>query len=118
MYTHRSRSAELVFGLIIALVILSSRLVYPQALDRTHVGYVNPLQFGATCDATTLNAAITDIGTAKKTLIIPLTDRAKVACSWILAAGVTTNVNTTVYIPTGSVLSVSTGITAIFNGPV
>ena len=93
-------------------------VAYGQAIDRTHVNYVNPLQYGATCDATTLNAAITAIGSSKRTLILTATDRAKVACTWTLASNVTTNVNTTVYISEGVNVSQAVSTTFTFNGPV
>ena len=104
--------------LIATFLLAMCTIVYSQALDRTHVNYRNPLQHGATCDATTLNATITAIGTNKETLFITKTDRAKVNCSWVLASNVTTNINTTLYIPTGTILSPNTGVTVAFNGPV
>ena len=99
-------------------ILIFSTTAYPQALDRTHVNYRNPLQHGATCDATTLNAAITAAGSNKETLVITKTDRAKVNCTWTLASNITTNVNTNTYIPAGVIISPNTGVTATFNGPV
>lgn len=105
------------YTLLLILVFIPS-LSFGQALDRTHVNYTNPLQYGATCDSTTLNGAITAIGSTKTTLFITRTDRAKVNCTWTLTADVTTNVNTTVYIPNGVVLSIASGKTVTFNGPI
>lgn len=103
-------------------VLLSTLLfcgtAYSQALDRTHVNYTSPLQYGATCDDVTLNATITAIGSTKTTLVLTRTDRAKVNCNWVLSANVTTNVNTNFYIPEGVVLSPNATKTITFNGPV
>lgn len=102
--------------IFLMLMLCVCTMAYGQALDRTHVGYVNPLQYGASCNATTLNAAITAIGSAVRTLIITDTDRAKVACTWTLAANVTVPSNVTLYVPTGSQISHS-GFTLTVNGP-
>lgn len=91
-------------------------LAQGQALDRTHVAYTNPLQYGATCVLATLNSAVTALGSTKNTLILTRTDRAKVNCTWAITDNITFNANTTVYIPTGVTLSVSSTKTATFNG--
>lgn len=103
---------------VLLFVLLFPVLCFAQALDRTHVNYRNPLQHGASCNDVTLNAAITAIGSNKETLIITKTDRSKVNCTWTLAANVTTDANTNVYIPAGTILSPNSGITVTFNGPV
>lgn len=109
----------LILTLLCTLLMLCTAVnVQGQALDRTHVNYTNPLIYGASCNATTLNAAIAAVGTAKQTFFITKTDRAKVACTWTLSSNVTFNVNTVVYIPAGTILSPDTGITVTFNGPV
>jgi len=105
------------YGVLMVLLSMCG-IVYGQALDRTHVNYTNPLQYGATCDATTFNGAITAISTTKTTLFITRTDRAKVNCTWTLASNITTNINTTIYIPSGVVVSPNVGVTVTFNGPV
>src|SRR5438046_1155971 len=110
-------SRLLTLALVIVVCLLPT-VVVGQALDRTHVNYTNPLQYGSACNATTLNAAISAVASTKQTLIITKTDRAKVNCTWTLASNVTTDAATTVYIPTGVVLSPNTGITVTFNGPV
>jgi len=101
---------------ILLLLLLIPSLAFSQALDRTHVAYHNPLVNGATCDDVTLNAAITAIGSNRVTLIVTRTDRAKVNCTWTLAANVTFPSNITAYIPTGVVVSVNSTFTVIFNG--
>lgn len=103
-------------SIAIALLLAMCTHAYPQALDRTHIGYVNPLEYGSVCNSTTLNGTITEIGTTKKTLIIPQTDRLRVLCTWTLTTDVTTNVNTEVYIPMGTVIVAGVGITVTFNG--
>ena len=64
--------------LFFVMLVVFPAVVCSQALDRTHVNYFNPLQYGATCDATTLNSAISAIGSRVATLILTKTDREKV----------------------------------------
>lgn len=106
------------FRLYFLLLLLIPSLAYSQALDRAHINYANPLEYGASCNATTLNATITAVSTNKATIFLPKTDRAKTACTWTLTSNVTTDVNTTFYIPAGTALVPDAGVNVTFNGPV
>lgn len=108
----------MILFMLICMLLMLPGFVAAQALDRTHVNYTNPLIYGATCTSATLNATITAVGVARQTLFITKTDRAKASCIWTISANVTTSINTTVYIPSGVVISVNSGITVTFNGPV
>ena len=81
-------------------------------LNQEDVGYVNALRSAPrTQTSATLNAALTTLGSAQKTLFLT-------PGTWAITANVTGPITATLYIPSGASLSVSTGITFTWNGPI
>lgn len=107
----------LLLSLLLSLLLLLPSLSYSQALDRAHINYINPLEYGSGCTDATLNAALTAIGSAQATLMVTKTDRAKVACTWILANNVTVPANVKLWIPQGVAVSINNAIVLTVNGP-
>ena len=59
------------------------------ALGRRDAGIINPLDYGATCTSTTLNAAIAGAPSTQRILMLPPTDRDGAPCIWAITATVT-----------------------------
>lgn len=87
-----------------------------QSLDQTYIAYYNPLNNGIACDSVTLNAAITAIGSAEKTLYLTATNRNKMACTWTINSSVTVPANIRFMVPYGVRATISAGITLDIQG--
>jgi hypothetical protein len=80
-------------------------------LNRDHVGYVNPLEYGASCNSTTLGATLSVIGSTTSILMLTATDRAGSPATWSLTSNVTIPANVTLLVAGGAMLSIATGVT-------
>lgn len=105
------------YYVVVLLLLFVTSLCQGQALDRAHLNYYNPLEYGANCDDTTLNTTISQIGSARATLYFTKTNRAKVACTWNITSNVGIPSNITVYIPAGVAVNVFSGYTLTVAGP-
>ena len=76
----------------------------------TSTFYYKTGDYGATKDATTLNAAVSDIGATAATLVVE-------PGAWTLGANVTVPSNITLLVPQGTTITVSGGFTLAINGP-
>jgi hypothetical protein len=79
-------------------------------LNRLHAGIVNPLEYGAACNSTTLGATLSVIGSTPAILMLTATDRAGAASSWSITSNVTIPANVTLQVAGGAMLSVATGV--------
>lgn len=70
---------------------------------------------GSTCTAATLNAALSALGTAQATVVLPPRDGSQVLCTWTLEANVT--VPATVYLTVAAPVAVNAGMTLTLHGP-
>lgn len=73
------------------------------------IGIVNPLKYGSALNATTLNAAITAIGSVNKRTLFLSTG------AWTLASNVTVTSNITLWISAGATVAINAGVTLTFN---
>jgi len=78
-------------------------------LMQEDISYVNPLKYGIALNATTLQAAITAIGSAKRTLFLS-------TGTWTISSNVTVPSTIFLLIPSGTVVNVSGGSTLTLNG--
>ena len=83
---------------------------------REDLGIVSALDYGATMNAATINAALTDIGGSDKGLLIEPVDRAGTPGSWTIDANVTIPTNVVTIVPWGTSLDVQSSITWTQNG--
>lgn len=96
--------------LVYVLVLLGTAHIFDavaqpkRALMMEDRGYVNTLQYGSALNATTLNAAITALGSDRRTLFLS-------AGAWTLASNVTVPCNIHLLIPTSATVSINSGIT-------
>ncbi len=102
-------------GIVLVLLLtlfVPVRLCFSQkhALNREDIGSVPAILYGVSLSATTINAALTAIGSTEKVLLLT-------PGAWTLAANVTIPRNVTLWIPQGTTVSVNVGITLTINGP-
>jgi hypothetical protein len=106
-------------GWIFALLfVLNTGIAAGYSLDRrmasTYIPFGDNLTHGTACNSTTLNAAITAIGTDELLLLLPPNDANGVACTWTISANVTVPENILVLVPTGVHIVVQGGATLTF----
>ena len=82
-----------------------------RALLQEDVSYVNANVYGAGLNATTLNAALSALGTTNKQTLFLATG------VWNLASNVTVPLNITLWIPSGTTVTINGGVTFTVNGP-
>lgn len=85
---------------------------------REDLGFVSALDYGATMDSATINAALAAIGSADIGLLVEPVDRAGNLNPWIIDANVTVPSNVTLVAGYGVLLTLQPGITWTQNGPV
>ena len=99
---------------LILTILLSFALAWGQRYDLTQedVGVEIATHFGAgTCDAGTLNGAISALGSTVTTLVIPPVPRNSITpCIWNIAANVTIPATMRMSIPRGVILRPAFGI--------
>ena len=99
-------------SLLLAMVLLLYGLpsfvsAQKSALMQEDVSLVNSLKYGSALNATTLNAAVTAIGSARRTLVLA-------TGAWTLSSSVTVPENVHLYIPVGTTVD-ATGVTLTLN---
>ncbi len=87
-------------------------------LNRTHQGIVNPLEYGASLNSTTLSATLSAIGSTRAYLMLTAVDRAGTPGAWSLTSNVTIPSNVTLLVGAGAQLNIATGITITCNASV
>lgn len=104
---------------IVALLLLGLLLLCPglsqgkTTLMDEDIGVVDALTYGATTSArnsTTLAAAVADIGSARRTLMLS-------AGTWTVSSNLTIPATLTLWIPAGTVLSLNSGVVLTVQGP-
>lgn len=105
-----------VVAIALTFVLFGNNSVHSQSLDRTHIGYVNPLDSGSLCNVAALNTALSAISTNSRTLMITATNRAKVACTWDITSDVTIPENVTLNFGNGAQLCPAAGVTVTHKG--
>jgi hypothetical protein len=88
---------------------MSVRANYTKDLVVSDGNWVDPRAFGSTLDKTTLDAAIADIGSDNRTLVIP-------PGTWVVGTNLAIPANVELDILEGGLLSPSAGITITING--
>jgi hypothetical protein len=73
------------------------------------VAYYNPFLNGAALTSTTLQAAISAVGSARRTLFFP-------TGTWVISANLVFPSTLDVWIPSGAILDVNPGVTCTFDG--
>lgn len=99
------------------LLAVGCAQAWGQALDRRYLNVKDALDYGDTCTATTLQAALSAIGTDKVTLLIPRTDVNRTNCVWNLTTNVVVPRNVALWIPSGVKVNVSAGMVLTVGGP-
>ena len=82
-----------------------------RSLMQEDVSIVNVLQYGSALNATTLNDAITAIGSINQRVLFLSTG------AWTLAVNVTVTSNITLWVPAGTTVAINGGVTLTLNGP-
>lgn len=106
-------------GFVMLASVLSICIFPPQpsiaapkrALLQEDVSYVNANVYGAGLNATTLNAALSALGTTNKRTLFLATG------VWNLAVNVTVPLNITLWIPSGTTVTINGGVTFTVHGP-
>lgn len=86
--------------------------------NRTHQGWVNPLEYGTALNSTTLGAALSIIGSDQRTLMLVGTDRVGTPTAWNLTSNVTIPANVTLLALGGCSLGIASGVTVTHKGKV